>query len=194
MATVARLNVPFVPQNEAFYCVPACMSMCIRYLNTEVLTTPIPDFSLSEIAKIVHTQDGTWAPDVKNMNEHLEEGAPSVEFEDEYMVRTLPEIVTEFTAGRPCIPLLKLTDGMKHTWHAIVVTGISIETNQIWYNDPIYSDARFGVRSSKLSAFDALWRAALTTLVKVQIGQKTRTVLTQFIKPEEKVEVKKDES
>jgi hypothetical protein len=180
MATNRRLNVPMVPQIEEFYCVPACISMVIRYLNNEILSEPAPDLPLLEIAKIVHTQDGTWAPDVKNMNPVVEVAIPSVEFDGEFKVHSLSEIAEEISNRRPCIPIMKLTDGIKWAWHAVVVTHIDIEGNQISFNDPQYNDARFGQKTLRLSLFDALWQAALTTLIKIQIGQKTRTVLTQF--------------
>jgi len=188
MALNRKLNVPFVPQVEEFYCVPACISMVIRYLNNEILTERAPDLPLMEIARIVHTQDGTWAPDVKNMNPAMEPAIPSVEFDGEFKTHTLAEIDEEISNSRPCIAIMKLTDKVRWAWHAIVVTDIDIEGNKISFNDPQYSDARFGDKTIRLSLFDALWQAALTTLVKVQIGQKTRTVLTQFVEKEKQIE------
>ena len=84
---------------------------------------------------------------------------------------------------------MKLTDKVRWVWHAVVITDIDIENNRINFNDPQYNDARFGERTLRLSFFDALWQAAFTTLVKIQIGHKTRTVITQFLEKE-----KQDES
>ncbi len=186
MQSVRRLNVPFVPQVEEFYCVPASLSMVIRFLNQELLREPAPDLPLTEIARIVHTQDGTWAPDVSNLNSHVENAVPSVEFDGEFKVHTMGEIAEEIANKRPVIAEMKLTDGIKSTWHAVVVTGIDIDANLISFNDPQYPTAALGEKTIRLSFFDSLWQAAFTTLIKLHIGEKTRTVLTQFVEQEKK--------
>ena len=172
-----KLIVPLIPQHEQFYCVPACIKMVLEYLNQRgKLTAPLPDLTISDIAKAIKTQDGTWAPDVPLLNPLLEEANPSVEFEDAYRSRRVEEIDGEIDAGRPCIPFLYLTDGVHHTWHAVVVSYIKIDRNTITINDPGPAIERTMV----LSEFQGLWTRAWTTLLKVQIGRSTRTVLTQF--------------
>jgi len=151
--------------------------MVLEYLNqSKRLTTPAPNLTIHDIAKAVKTQDGTWATDVSSINPLLEEAIPSVEFEDEYRTRKPREIDDEITAGRPCIPFISLTDGIHHTWHAVVVSYINIDRNTITYNDPGPPIER----TQPLSEFQGLWTRAMTTLLKVQIGRNTRTVLTQF--------------
>jgi hypothetical protein len=169
--------VPLVWQIEHFYCVPACLKMVLEYLNNSgMLTTPAPNLSLYDIAGILKTEDGTWAHNVPLINAELEVAIPSVEFEDEYKPHTPKEIEQELEGGRPCVAIIDLTDGIHHVWHAVVVTHIDIDANQIVYNDPAIPVERI----QPLSAFSALWNRALTTLLKVQIGRNTRTVITQF--------------
>ena len=157
------------------------MKMTMEYLNQSgMLTTPVPNLSLLDIAKAVKTQDGTWATDVPSINPFIEDAIPSVEFEDEYRARRIQEVDGEITAGRPCIPFIHLTDGIRHTWHAIVVSYINVEQNIIEYNDPgPPSPGRM-----KLSGFEKLWGDAATTLLKVQIGKNTRTKITEFVNPQ----------
>ena len=153
--------------------------MVMEYLNSSgLLTTPLPSFTLREIARIVRTQDGTLPTDVPLMNPRIEEAIPSVEFEDGMRDRLIGEIVEENNNFRPCIPWMFLTDGVSWTNHAVVVTDISRASNQITYNDPGPPGGR--ETTQPLSAFETVWGRAYTTLVKIQIGKKTRTVLTQF--------------
>lgn len=152
--------------------------MVLEYLNQSgMLRVPIPAMNLHEIARAMKWQDGIWAPDVPAINPFLDEAVPSVEFEDDYRVRKVGEIEDEITNKRPCIAFLDLTDGVHHVWHAVTVTHIDIERNSITYNDPGPPIERSGV---PLSSFDSAWRAALTTLLKVQIGKHTRTTLPEF--------------
>ena len=177
MSSGRRLNVPLIAQREEFWCIPACIEMVLEYLNnSEMLSTPTPTFGLDELARILRTKDGTWAHDIPAINPRLEEAIPSVEFEDEYRLRMVEEIDVEVTNRRPCIAMLHLGDGKHRTWHAVVVTDIDIGANRIWYNDP----GPPMQRTETLSAFQHFWNMAMTTLLKVQIGRNTRTVLTQF--------------
>lgn len=152
--------------------------MVMEYLNSSgMLTTPLPSFTLREIARIVKTEDGTLPTDVPLMNPRIEEAIPSVEFEDGMRDRLIGEIAEENANLRPCIPWMFLTDGVNWTYHAVVVTDINRASNQITYNDP--GPPR--ETTQLLSAFETVWGRAYTTLVKTQIGKKTRTVLTQFV-------------
>lgn len=183
LTTVVRLNVPLIKQHEEFWCVPACIKMVLEYLNRSgMLTIPVPSFTLLEIGKIVQTQDGTRAHNVPLINSHLEQAVPSVEFVDDYKVRSVDEIEEENTARRPCICWMTLTDGHYHNpAHAVVVIDIDQERNRITFNDP--GPPRESPQP--LSAFQAVWERSYTTMVKLQIGKNTRTVLSQFMEKEE---------
>lgn len=174
---MVKLDVPLIPQQEEFYCVPACIKMVMEYLNSSgMLRVPLPTLELREIARVVKTSDGTLAHNVPLINPRLDAAVPSVEFEDEYRSRIIHEIEEEHLRGLPCIPWMLLTDGVHFTHHAVVITDIDRDLNRITYNDP--GPPR--ETTQPLSAFETVWARAQTTLVKLQIGKKTRTVLTQF--------------
>ena len=175
VAPTRRLQVPVVSQEDEFYCVPACLKMVLEYLNNGTLKVPTPNFTVEEIARIVKTQDGTWVHEVPLINPRIINAVPSVEFEDEYKSRRIEEIKTELSAGRPVIALMELTDGVHRAWHAVVVTDINLDENKIWFNDPAVGEVTMSLRQ-----FQALWERAFTTLIKVQIGRATRTVIEQY--------------
>ncbi|MDG6925644.1 MAG: C39 family peptidase [Nitrososphaerota archaeon] len=182
LTKVVKLAVPLIAQDEEFWCVPACIKMVIEYMNGGGrMTVPIPSLTLREIARIVKTEDGTRAHQVPLMNPRMEEAVPSVEFEDDYKVRMVDEIEDENKNLRPTIAWMTLTDGIHRNWgHAVVITDIDRAMNRITYNDP--GPPR--ENTQPLSAFETVWERSYTTLVKIQIGKKTRTVLTQFTEQE----------
>src|SRR5271156_2072279 len=95
-----RLNVPLIAQQEQFFCVPTCIKMVIEHLNQSGrLRTLIPDLTVREIAKIVKEEDGTLASEVPLINGHITAASPSVEFEDDFRVRTVNEIDEEISKG-----------------------------------------------------------------------------------------------
>jgi len=177
LSSSRKLNVPLIAQQEEFWCVPACIKMVLEYLNNSgMLKIPAPSLGLQQIARIVKTQDGTAAHDVPAINEWLEDVVPSLEFEDEYRTRRVSEIEAELDAKRPCIPWMFVTDGIHRGFHAVVITDINVQANQITYNDP--GPPRETTQA--LSAFEVQWSMGQTNLLKVQIGRNTRTTLPQF--------------
>ena len=145
--------------------------MVIEHLNQSGrLRTLIPDLTVREIAKIVKEEDGTLAGDVPLINGHITAASPSVEFEDEFRVRTVNEIDEEIAKGLPCVAWQYVGDGVSHHQHAVVVIDIDIQAKWITYNDP--GPPR--EKTEGLDAFERKWLYGGFEFLKVQIGRNSR--------------------
>ena len=176
------LDVPLFIQEKPYECVPTCIKMVIDYLNRNKLNQLIPEMSVDEIADKIQTrEDGTRFSNVPLINEHIVEAVPSVEFIAEYRPHTLKDIQESIDNGLPCIPWIVIKpDGINETVHAVVITGINIEANTIYYNDPY-----FGKHDETLGTFEEKWGKADKIMIKVLLGRKERKVLTEWIDRED---------
>lgn len=175
-----KLDVPMLLplQEDGHSCVPRCVKMVFMYVGNS-FEDRIPDFDIERIGKITETrQDGTYPEKVKNLNAVKEVAAtmPSIEFEYEMKRHTIDEIEEELNDKQPMIAWVTLMSGHRPA-HAVVITGLEMETRMVYYNDPIY-----GKQKEDLPSFLTRWEDQDRTLIKVKIGKKTQRMLEEFDK------------
>jgi hypothetical protein len=179
-----KLDVPIILplQEDGNSCVPRCVKMVFMYISNSS-EGRIPDFDLDKIGKIVEIKrDGTYPEKVLNLNKVKEvvTAMPSIEFEYEMKTHAIDEIEEELNDKQPMIAWVTLMKG-KRSAHAVVITGLDMETRTVYYNDPIY-----GQQEEDLPSFLTRWEDQDHTLLKVKIGKKTQRILEEFPKEETK--------
>jgi hypothetical protein len=152
--------------------------MVIDYMNNKMLNEKTANMSVMEIADAIGTRsDGTNINDVSKINKKIVDAVPSLEFKPEYRPHTLEDIHKLLESGLPCIAWLVIKpDGIHETVHAVVITGLDLKANVIYYNDPYFSK-----ESESLGEFTAKWERADRALVRLVLGGKQRKVLTEWM-------------
>lgn len=185
---MGKLKVPLVLplQEDAFSCVPRCIKMIFMYISN-CLEGCAPNLDIDDIAKIIETRDdGTLFEKVRNLNTNLDvlRIIPSLEFDVDVKMRSLPEIEEEVEkAHRPVIALIGSSDPIRRWVHAIVVTGLDKEKHLIYYNDPV-----FGEVEEDIGMFMSKWEGADRFLIKVKIGMREQKLLDEYFQKKEKGE------
>jgi hypothetical protein len=179
-----KLNVPmFLPlQEDGHSCVPRCVKMILMYIENS-FEDRVPDFDIEKIGKITETRrDGTYPEKIMNLNKVKEvlTAMPSIEFEYEMKRHTIDEIEKELKDKQPLIAWVTLMSGRRPA-HAVVITGLDMETRTVYYNDPI-----FGEQEEDLPSFLTRWEDQDRTLIKTKIGKKTQRILEEFHNEESK--------
>jgi len=150
--------------------------MVIDYLK-DVFNVNIDNLEAGEIAKIIGTDiDGTLIDDVKKMNRNKKilKAQPSIEFRIKYLCK-ISDIESEINDGKPVIVCIFLSDNHRGFEHSVVITGIDLENNLIFYNDPIQGEVQ-----EEIGTFNAAWEEADSLMIKVEIGKRTQREILEY--------------
>lgn len=160
--------------------------MILDYLNKFLKETKsdavLPDFEVSDIAKIVNTkEDGTLLDDVKQINQNpaILRAIPSIEFEAKVLC-SFAEIEAEISDHRPVIAWLVISSNGTEFKHSVVVKKLDMNAHLIYYNDPI-----FGARQENIGNFMSMWEKLDRILIKVKIGKKEQRLLDEWLQNKE---------
>ncbi len=141
----------------------------------------VPTFEIRHIAKIVRTRDnGTWQPNVRNINTALQRSIPSVEFTVDSKAHDFKEIEQELARSKPVIPWLLIHEPGRDYEHTIVVTGYNRVNQQIAVNDPMPSRSN-GPSLMNITQFIEEWEATERTLIKLKVNQRVQRMLTEWV-------------
>jgi predicted double-glycine peptidase len=139
----------------------------------------LPSFEVGDIAQIIGTTEaGTPLENVKNLNkdEKILKAIPSIEFEDKFM-SNLSEIEAEINENRPIIVWVLLSIDSRRYVHSVVITGVDVLKQRVYYNDPI-----FGQKEEQIGAFMRMWDGVDRTLIKVKIGKREQRLLDEWLR------------
>jgi hypothetical protein len=140
--------------------------MVIEYLNANMLADPIQLATVADIAGVVETDDeGTDMDNVRDLNKdrRVVAATPSIEFDARKIQRDIREAMEDLNPQHrlPAIAWLILGEGYDERCHAVCLTEIKRETDEITYIDPWY-----GQKTENLVPFSHEWEKADRWLVE----------------------------
>lgn len=171
-----RLDLQPVYQPNNYTCVPACLKMILDYIRPTLdMEENIPIFEVEQIADIVETkEDGTSFEDVRNLNKEILKANPSVEFATRRQ-SNIKEIIEEINHRRPIIVGIAIEESGVYN-HSVVITGIDMGNQLIYYNDPIY-----GEREEGLGSFMSKWERFDNYIIKLKLGERQQRKLEEWM-------------
>jgi predicted double-glycine peptidase len=172
------LSVPLISQLDDYSCVPTCLKMVLEYVKN-ACSVCFPNLTIKEIAESIGTtvEDGTLFDDVERINDNkkIMQAIPSLGFVTEYACR-FSGIEQEIHSERPVIAWILMTDKSREFKHSVVITGLDMEGNLIYYNDPIY-----GSVEKEIGTFISMWEKVDTVLIRVRIGDREQREMLEFV-------------
>jgi len=171
------LKVPLILQQEDFFCVPVCIKMVLEYIRNLVPDGKIPNLEVEDIAKIIDTnEDGTVLDNINNLNSNREvlRAMPSLRFEYSHS-NSFSQIENEINANMPVIAWILISDNHREFVHSVVVTGVDVENDLIYFNDPAYGESQ-----KKIGSFISMWEKIDTVLIKIRMGEREQRKITEY--------------
>ena len=160
--------------------------MVLEYVRSSVPSKRSPNLEVEDIAKVINTDvDGTVLEDVNKLNSQKEflRAIPSLRFETSY-VSSFSQIDNEINASRPVIAWILISEDHREFVHSVVVTGVDVENNSIYYNDPAS-----GQNQDEIGTFISKWEKVDNVLIKIRIGERKQRVMDEYNKKESGEEI-----
>jgi len=160
--------------------------MVLEYVRDSIPNARTPNLEVEDIAKVVNTDvDGTVLEDVNTLNSNKEflKAIPSLRFETSYL-SSFSEIDNEINANRPVIAWILISQDHREFVHSVVVTGVDIENNSIYYNDPASGEIQ-----DEIGSFNSKWEKVDNVLIKTRIGERKQRKMDEYDKNESGEEI-----
>ncbi len=150
--------------------------MVFDYVNGS-LTDQLPNREIDDIGSIIGTkEDGTPFEEIKKINKAIVEATPSVEFDAEYKAHKFNEVLEEIANNRPVIAWVAVEENGIFN-HSVVITGVDMTTQLIYYNDHIY-----GQSMEPIGKFISKWDKVDTILIKLKLGAREQKSLDEWVR------------
>ncbi len=131
-----RLPVPHSRQQREGWCVPACVEMTLLHLRG-CYGPGIECLTQAEIAKLCGTTEGgtRWG-DTEQLSEYTLRFIPSIEYNLEKN-KTIEDINVELSQNKPVLAFVQMEADHEKYEHALLVTGLEMSGNRVYYNNPM---------------------------------------------------------